>query len=200
MTKSVLVGCEESGVVRNAFAARGWDAWSCDLEPSRSPGKHLQCDVMEAVASRQWDLIILHPPCTALSLSGNKHYGREKRLHHLRLESLNWTKALWDLARQHGKRACLEQPKTVAGQNLGKKSQTVDPWEHGHMEQKETWLWLWNLPPLKPTNNVYEEMMKLPKNQRERVFHMAPSETRARDRSVTYEGVAKAMASQWGNL
>lgn len=93
-----------------------------------------------------------------------------------------------------------ENPKNVMGKYIGKHTQAIHPYEFGHMEQKETWLWLWGLPPLKETNNVYNEMMELPKNQRERIFHMPPGERRGLERSRTYTGIAEAMANQWSSL
>jgi len=198
----VLVGCEESGVVRRAFAARGHEAWSNDLEPARDGDPHhLQMDVMDAIGMAPWDLIILHPVCQFMCLSGNKHYGRGMPKHHLRVFALQWTAKLWNKARARAyKGVAMENPTSVLWGHLGVKPQYVQPYQFGHTEQKKTGLALDRLPPLKETNNVYEQMMLLPKNVRERCFYMAPSETRSRDRSETYAGIADAMADQWGNL
>ena len=195
----VLVGCEESGTVRDAFRSRGHDAWSCDLLPSRSPGQHLRCDIFEALQQR-WDLIILHPDCTALSLSGNRTYGAGKPKNHDRIASLDWTERLWLRATSVSPLVALEQPMSVLAERLGSPDCIIHPWEFGHPEQKQTWLWLRGLPPLKPTKVVWAEMMRLPKRERERVQYMAPSPERKRDRAKTYTGVADAMAVQWGEV
>lgn len=195
----VLIGCEESATVREAFARRGHDAWSCDLLFSRIPGKHMRCDIAEAI-NGGWDLIILHPDCTKLSLSGNGTYGIGKYKHPRRIEALDWTENLWRKARGLCGKVCLEQPKSILVQRLGKADQTIHPWQFGHMEQKETWLWLHGLPALVPTKDVKQEMLKLPVKKRCRVFHMSPGYRRKRDRSKTYAGIAAAMADQWGSL
>lgn len=194
----VLIGCEYSATEREAFAALGWDAWSCDLLPSDRPGNHHQGDVFELLhVHHKWDLIILHPPCTAMSLSGNGTYGCNKPLHQLRIEALDWTEKLW--SRACGVCGCvaLENPSSVLCQKLGKRTQEIHPWQFGHPEQKKTWLWLKGLPPLKPTNDVYDEMMKLPENKRQRIFYMGKSPTRGHERSKAYPGTAAAMAQQW---
>lgn len=199
----VLVGCEESGVVRDAFAALGHDAWSCDLVPTRAKGCHLQMDVMEAILCYgPWGMIILHPVCDKMALCGNKHYGKGKPRHHERIEALEWTTRLWFTAMACSPRVVMENPASVLFSHLresyGIAVQYVQPYQFGHMEQKKTGLALHGVPPLAPTKNVYDEMMELPKNERERVFFMAPSPTRKRDRSTTYSGIANAMATQWG--
>lgn len=202
----VLVGCEESGVVRDAFAELGHDAWSCDLVPARNGGKHYKMNIMKAISLHGhgwWDLIILHPVCDKMALCGNKHYGRGKPKHDERIEALRWTYNLWWEARHQSKRVVMENPASVLFPYLkarepGTLVQYVQPYQFGHLEQKKTGLALYGVPPLVETNNVYDEMMKLPKNERERVFHMAPSPTRKRDRSTTYAGIGQAMALQWG--
>lgn len=195
----ILIGCEESGAVRDAFAALGHDAFSCDLLPARNGGAHFQQDILELLRMTrgQWDIVILHPPCTALALCGNSTYGRGMAKHAQRLEALDWTEALWREATAHCAHVMLENPKNVLGARIGRHSQVIHPWQFGHPEQKETWLWLHGLPPLVETQNVYEEMMALPKAKRERIHYMSPSDTRARDRSVTFSGIATAIAEQW---
>lgn len=200
-----LIGCEESGVVRDAFAALGHDAWSNDLVPARNGGKHLQMDVFEAMRRHgPWDLVILHPICDKMALCGNKHYGRGKSKHNERIEALEWTYDLWVEARHCARIGCvMENPASVLFPYLKEREpgltiQYVQPYQFGHMEQKKTGLAIYGVPPLVETNNVYDEMMNLPKNVRERVFFMAPSATRKRDRSTTYAGLAAAMALQWG--
>jgi hypothetical protein len=202
----VLIGCEESDNTRSEFEAAGHDAWSCDLLPSRNPENknHLKCDVM-TVLDMGWDLIILHPDCTRLSLSGNRTYGKNvdgtpKPKHHLRLESIEWTKKLWETAISVCDRVALENPASVIFQHLTGDFQWIQPYQFGHMEQKKTGLKLHGLPKLLETDNVYDQMMLLPKRERERVFFMAPGVNRKRDRSTTYPGISKAFAEQWGSL
>lgn len=198
----VLIGCEESGVVRRAFRNRGHDAWSCDLLPARDGSPyHLRMDAMKAIVWSEWDIIILHPPCTALCLSGNRYYGKDMPKNDLRLEAISWTVKLWNEACNRAKiGVCLENPQSVIWPHLGVTPQYVNPHWFGHMEQKKTGLALHNLPPLLKTNDVYAEMMQLPRHQREKSHFMSPSPTRARDRSETKSGLAAAMAEQWGWL
>lgn len=196
----VLVACEFSGTVRDAFRALGHDAWSCDLLPCEADPKwHIRGDAVDAISmAGPWDLIIMHPPCTALALCGNSTYGRGMPKHAERLKSLDWTAALWNLAVKVCDKVVLENPKNVLGALIGKRTQAIHPWQHGHMEMKETWLWLHGVEPLEETNNVYEEMMKLPKNVRERIHYMGPSENRGHERSRFFAGFANAMAARWG--
>lgn len=199
----VLVGCEESGVVRDAFLRRGHNAWSNDLVPARNGGPHLQMDVMQAVPLG-WDIIILHPDCTAMAVSGNRTYGRNKPDHWERIAQVEWTMGLWGLAKQYARLGVvLENPASVIFPKLkaaGALVQYIHPWQFGHPEQKKTGLALHNLPKLVETDNVYETMMTLPLRERERVFHMPPGPNRKRDRSTTYHGVAEALAEQYGAL
>lgn len=188
----VLVGCEESGKVRDAFIRLGHDAWSNDIIPARNGGPHIQGDVMEAVQRGWWDIIILHPPCTSLSLSGNRWYGKGMIRHQERLEAIKWTKELWQLAVSHSKvGSALENPTSVIWQHLGA-PQYIQPYQFGHGEQKKTGILAHGLPPLKATNVVH--------GREQKVWKMRPSPTRARDRSETYQGIADAMAAQWGAL
>lgn len=199
MKLRALIACEESGVVRDAFARRGWDAWSNDLQPARHGGQHLQMDCLHAVEEYgPWDIIIFHPPCTALSVSGNRHYGIGKPKHAERIASIHWTVGMWErICGVAAIGACLENPVSIIWQHIDQRPQWIQPYMFGHPEQKKTGLALWELPPLKATNDVQLEMHCLPRNVRERVHYMAPSATRARDRSETYSGVAEAMANQW---
>lgn len=196
----VLVGCEESGVVRDAFGALGHDAWSNDKIPSRRGGQHLQKDVLDAlVDDGPWDIVILHPECTCLAVSGNSTYGIGMPRHSDRLAAIEWTVGLWRLAVSIARvGVCLENPVGVIPTSRTTKPVYIHPWQHGHPEQKKTGLWLDRLPPLRETKNVYNEMILLPKHRRERLHYMGPSPTRKRDRSETYQGIAAAMASQWG--
>lgn len=194
----VLVACEYSGRVRDAFIARGHDAISCDLLPTDVEGPHYKGDVF-AMLHEKWDLIIAHPPCTALCVSGNSTYGEGQPKYEQRLESVKWTTELWQECKNVSDRVCFENPVGVLPRLGGMpKPNYVQPWQFGHMEQKKTGLFLHNLPPLKETNNVYEQMMALPKRERERLHYLPPSADRWKIRSTTYQGIADAMVSQWG--
>lgn len=200
----VLVGCEESGKVRDAFIRRGHDAWSNDLSPARNGGPHLQMDVMQALDEQEWDLAILHPDCTSMAVSGNRHYGKGTPGERERDAQVAWTLRLWLKARNVTKRGVvLENPTSVIFPVLaayGARIQYIHPWQFGHMEQKKTGLALDRLPLLKETNNVYEAMMALPKEERERIWRMPPGPNRKRDRSETFSGIAEALADQYGAL
>ena len=193
----VLVACEFSGVVREAFSALGHDAWSCDILPTEIPGSHYTMDVMK-VLNKKWDLIIAHPPCTYLSNSGVMWLHRDKSRWNKMREGAKFFK---DMLNAKCKKVCVENPvmhgyaKEIIGVN---QTQVIQPWMFGHMEQKATCLWLKGLPPLVPTRNVKEKMMKLPDNQRQRLHYLPPSKDRQKLRSKTFIGIAAAMAEQWG--
>lgn len=191
---NILVGFEQSQEVTAAFIALGHNAMSCDLYyPGEKGLPHYQGDIFD-ILKPGWDLIILHPPCTYTAISGNRWYWNSS----LRLEGAELCKRAWEIACQCADKVALEQPKTIMQRYIGKRSQIIQPWMFGHMETKETWLWLHNLPPLVETNNVYEEMMKLTKAERSRIHYMPPGPERQKLRSRTYPGIATAMASQWG--
>ena len=198
----VLIGCEYSGIVRDAFLKKGHDAISCDLLPTDEPGKHHQGDVIEYLNSFEdgyFDLIIAHPECTKLCVSGNAHYGEGKARYQERLDSVKWTMSFWELAKRKGKRVCFENPVEVLHRLGGiPKASYIQPYQFGHMEQKKTGLHLHNLKSLDGECDVYNEMMKLPKNIRERMHYLPPSKDRWKIRSTTYQGIGKAMANQWG--
>ncbi len=195
----VLLGCERSGIVREEFRKRGHDAWSCDLVPADDGSLyHIQGDVLDAIR-QGWDLGIFFPPCTGMSLSGNGTYGRGKPKHAERLKAISWTGDMVKLARKHCGKVGVENPRSMLCKALGKRTQEIQPWQFGHMEQKATWLWLYGLPALTTTQNVYDAMMKLPLKDRQRVWWMGKKATRGVERSVTYAGVAGAMADQWGD-
>lgn len=200
----VLIGCEESGKVRDAFLRRGHNAVSNDLVDARNGGPHLKMDVMRALWVRNWDLIILHPDCTAMAVSGNRYYGAGKADHWQREAQVDWTLHLWAVAKARARvGVVLENPASVIFPKLKERGavvQYIHPWQHGHMEQKKTGLALDRLPLLKETNNVYEEMMKLPSKERERIWNMPPGANRKRDRSETFDGIAEALADQYGVL
>lgn len=194
-----LVGCEESGAVRRQFAALGHDAWSCDLIPARdSSPNHLMMDVFDAIINHgPWDIIILHPPCTALCVSGNRTYGTGKPKHNDRINAIAWTQKLWATAIKHARKGCaLENPVGVIWQHIGQ-PQYIHPWQFGHPEQKKTGILTHNLPPLTETNNVYQTMVQLPSKLRHRMHYMSPGPNRSKYRSETYSGIAEAMAWQW---
>ena len=195
----VLVACESSGTVRDAFRARGHDAWSCDISEPDSPSDfHITGDAVPLLGL-DWDLVIAHPPCTYLCNSGVRH---------LHSDPSRWAKMVHGAALFRAfvdaptPRLCIENPimhghaKALIG--CGKQDQTVQPWMFGHPETKATCLWLKGLPLLAPTDNVKAEMMRLPASARSRIHHMAPSKDRGKLRSITYPGIASAMASQWG--
>ena len=192
---NVLVACEYSGVVRESFRSLGHDAWSNDLLPAddNSPN-HIQSDCADAIRSRKWDLIIMHPPCTALAVSGNAWYGSGMPKHDQRLEAIRWTTKLWELATSVCDRVCMENP---VGVLPFKPTQYVQPWQFGHPESKKTGLWLHGLDPIKETDNVKHIFDTLPKNQQQRLHYLPPSEDRWKIRSTTYQGIASAMAQQW---
>lgn len=198
----VLVGCESSGVVREAFRALGHDAYSCDLLPSDDNSEHhYQCDVNELLTKdHAWDLIILHPPCTALAVSGNAWYGKDKPKHQERIKAYRWTFDLWNRAMSVCDRVALENPVGVLPKLAGMiPSQYIQPYQFGHPESKKTGLWLHGLPLLVETHNVKDQYDALPKNQRMRLHYLPPSKDRWKIRSKTYDGIAKAMAEQWGS-
>lgn len=192
----VLVACEYSGVVRDSFLNKGHKAISCDLLPTDVDGPHYQGDVFD-VLGFGWDLIIMHPPCTALAVSGNRWYGEGMPYNKERHEAIEWTMYLWSFAKMNATRVAMENP---VGVLPIKPSQYIQPWQFGHPETKKTGLWLHNLPAIEETNNVYDEMIGLPKKERSRIHHMSPSSDRGKLRSITYKGIAEAMADQWGSL
>ncbi len=191
----VLVACEFSGHVRSAFRLRGFSAYSCDLLPATDGSEfHIQGDVLDYL-DRDWTLLIGHPPCTHLAVSGAAHMAA-KRADGRQAEALEFVRRLMGAPVPH---IAIENPVSVISSAIRKADQIIQPWMFGHTEQKKTCLWLKNLPRLRQTENVYEEMMKLPRNQRERLHYLPPSPDRWKLRSTTYPGIAAAMAYQWGN-
>jgi len=191
---NVLVACEFSGTVRDAFIRAGHDAISCDLLPTESPGPHHQGDIIQFLLGRRFDLAITHPDCTYMAVCGNRYHAGTPE----REAAIRWTVRLWELLLERCYRVCLENPKSVIAGHLPMKAQYIQPWQFGHPETKETGLWLHNLPPLEATNNVYNYMMTLPKKERHRIWYASPSPYRGKDRSRFYTGIAQAMAEQWG--
>ena len=196
----ILVACEYSGRVRDAFAALGHDAMSCDMLPTDREGKHYQGDVRDLL-HMSWDLMVAHPPCTYLTNSGVCHLHTDPNRWALLDEGAAFFKLLLDAPIP---RKAVENPimHKYAKERIGgvKQTQTIQPWMFGHKEQKATCLWLTNLPLLTPTNDVKEAMLALPKRERERLHYLSPSADRWKLRSMTYQGIADAMAAQWGPL
>lgn len=181
----VLIGCEFSGIVRDAFIARGHDAVSCDLLPTERPGPHIQGDVLEHLADG-WDMMIAHPPCTHLAVSGARWFKNKARE---QADALAFVRALLSCSIP---RIALENPISVISSRIRKPDQIIQPWQFGHGETKATCLWLKNLPPLTPTNIV--------DGRQPRVHHASPGPDRWKERSRTLQGIADAMADQWGSL
>lgn len=181
----VLVACEYSGRVRDAFIRHGHEAMSCDLLPTDSPGPHYEGSVFDVI-DYPWDLMIAHPPCTHLSVSGARHF-EAKRNDGSQQAAVAF---FMRLAKADIPRIAIENPVCVMSSLWRKPDQTIQPWQFGHGETKATCLWLKNLPPLQPTNIV--------EGREAKVHRMAPSPTRWKERSRTYAGIAAAMATQWG--
>jgi len=180
----VLVACEYSGRVREAFRKLGHDAWSCDLLPSddNSP-YHIQGDVLEHLRDG-WDIMIAHPPCTHLAVSGARWF-KDKQVE--QAEALEFVQKLLDAPIP---KIALENPISIISSKIRKPNQIIQPWQFGHGETKATCLWLKNLPELQPTDIV--------SGRENKVWRMPPSEERWKLRSITYQGIANAMANQWG--
>ena len=180
----VLIACEYSGRVRDAFRRRGHDAWSCDLlECEADPSWHLQHPV-EEVLGKGWDLMVAHPPCTHLAVSGSRHFHRKQRE---QAEALDFVRLLMDAPIP---RWCIENPVSVISSAIRQPDQVIQPWQFGHGETKATCLWLQNLPRLRSTDVV--------EGREPRVHMMPPGPNRWKERSRTFEGIAEAMGDQWG--
>lgn len=180
----VLVACEFSGIVRDAFAARGHDAWSCDLLPTERPGNHIINHALNII-HEGWDLMIAHPPCTHLAVSGARWF---KDKQEEQQEALTFVHCL---LRAPIERIALENPISIISSKIRKPDQIIQPWQFGHGETKATCLWLKNLPKLIPTDIV--------EGREAKVHRMPPCPNRWKERSRTYSGIAQAMAEQWGN-
>lgn len=182
----ILIACEFSGKVREAFRKMGHDAWSCDLLPAddHSP-YHYECDVL-GILDKGWDLMVAHPPCTHLAVSGARWFKYKQKE---QAEALDFVQKLLDAPIN---RIALENPISVISSRIRKPDQIIQPWMFGHGETKATCLWLKNLPKLKPT--------KIVDGRENRIWKLPPSEDRWKLRSETYQGIADAMASQWSKL
>ena len=181
----VLVACEFSGVVRRAFRALGHDAWSCDLLPAEDGDPHnLQCDGLEPIYTQRWELMIAHPPCTHLAVSGARWF-KDKRKE--QSDAITFVRLLLDAPIP---RIALENPISIISSRIRKPDQIIQPWQFGHGETKATCLWLKGLPKLIPTNVV--------EGREPKVHRMPPGPDRWKERSRTYPGIAAAFAAQWG--
>ena len=193
----VLVACEYSGIVRDAFTSKGHDAWSCDILPTESPGNHFQGDILEHL-NKGWDLMIAHPPCTHLAVSGARWFTEGRKPWSLQIEALDFVRKL--LAAPINKIA-LENPVSVISTKIRKPNQIIQPFEYGHDVTKRTCLWLKNLPNLKPTKIVKPDIVLVNGKKMSRMHYESfklPSKERSKVRSKFYTGIAKAMADQWG--
>lgn len=191
----VAVICEFSGIVRDAFIKQGHFATSFDLLPTERPGPHIQEDV-RTFGNDFWelfDLAVCHPPCTHLAVSGAAWFKYKQKQQE---DALDFVRYLMNLPIP---RIAIENPVSVISTRIRKPDQIIQPYEFGEPEQKKTCLWLKGLPLLVPTQNVYNEMMKLPRKDRERNHYASPGPDRWKIRSRTYQGVADAMADQWGS-
>jgi site-specific DNA-cytosine methylase len=191
----VLIACEYSGAVRDAFRARGHDAMSCDLLPTDVPGPHYQGDVRDVLGDG-WDLMVAHPPCTHLAVSGARWF-KDKQAE--QTEALAFVRLLLDAPIP---RIALENPVSIISSRIRKPDQIIQPYEHGHEATKTTCLWLKGLPHLKPTNIVGKGARHVTKSGRSlpEWYNLPPSADRWKLRSATFPGIASAMADQWGAL
>jgi hypothetical protein len=193
----VLVGCEESGVVRDAFLARGHDAWSCDILPTSSPGPHIQDDVLNHLADG-WDLAIFHPPCTKLCVSGALWHKRDREAV---TRALDFVRRLMAAPIE---RWCIENPVSIISSQIRQPDQIIHPWQFGDPDEKTTCLWMRRLPGLFPTKVVEPIYVKSGTGRRWSRFFWETStkykagEERSRARSRTFPGIAAAMSEQWG--
>lgn len=201
----ILVACEFSGTVREAFKARGHDAWSCDLLPTEIPGQHYQSDVREVLVKHSWDLVIAHPPCTYLTNAGVRwlyENGRGQIKNRERWEEMYKGADFFSLFLQCTvKKVAIENPimHSHARNLVGPPSQIIQPWQFSHKESKATCLWLSGLPPLVPTDIVGPPPEdKIERHKWARVHRASPGPNRWKERSRTFTGIAQAMADQWG--
>jgi hypothetical protein len=193
----VLIACEHSGVVREAFRLRGHEAWSCDILPASDGSPyHYQADALDIAYGEDWDLMIAHPPCTALCVTGNRHYAGTTD----RTQALILVKDLMDAPIE---KIAIENPVGVISSEIRKPDQYIQPWQFGHSVTKKTGLWLANLPKLKPTNIVApDEFVEFSSGKRMSKWYyetsLLPAKERGHVRSITFQGIADAMSSQWG--
>lgn len=188
----ILVACEYSGIVREAFKAKGHDAVSCDLEDTDIPGAHYK-GLVQDIINDDWDMVIAHPPCTYTCVSGNAYYANSPK----RQEGIEFFRMFLEL--DHVPKVCVEHPVSVISTAIRPPTQYIQPWQFGHPESKKTGLWLKGLPKLVPTDIIPHQDVwdnQTPSGQNK----LGPSPTRGKERSKTYEGIAQAMAEQWGTV
>ena len=188
----VLIACEYSGVVRDAFIGGGHDAMSCDLLPTDAPGPHYQGDVRDVIDGC-WDLMIAHPPCTHLSVSGAAHF-KEKKVDGRQQSAVSF---FMMLIKSDIPMIAVENPVCIMSSLYRKPNQIIQPYMFGHHETKATCLWLKNLPVLTATDDIKDETMALPENKRMRLHYLPPGPDRWKERSKTFQGIADAMVDQW---
>jgi hypothetical protein len=190
----VLIACEYSGTVRDAFIAQGHDAMSCDLLPSDRPGPHYQGDIVDILGD-DWGLMIAHPPCTHLAVSGAKHFAA-KQADGRQAAALEFVQLLMDAPIP---RICVENPVSIISTRIRKPDQIIQPWMFGHEATKTTCLWLKGLPPLVPTDIVGKGARHVTKSGKSlpQWYNLPPSADRWKIRSATFQGIADAMAAQW---
>ena len=203
MRKSVLIACEYSGIVRDAFLSKGWDAISCDLLATESPGPHIQKDVLEVIKERSWDMMIAFPPCTYLCSSGLWRCNYDFRRAIKREEALYFIKLLMSA---NIEKIAIENPIGCISTRIRPFDQKIQPYQFGEDASKATCLWLKNLPILKPTKYIpgreviynNKKVIRWSNQLDSGQNRLGPSPTRGKDRSKTYQGIANAMADQWG--
>ncbi len=183
----VLVACEYSGVVRDAFLRGGHDAMSCDLLDTESPGPHYKGDLFDVI-DYPWDVAIFHPECTHLSVSGSRHFAAKKLDGRQQAAVAFFMRIVRNTA--HIPKTAIENPVCIMSSLYRKPDQIIQPWQYGHGETKATCLWIKGIPKLTPTNVV--------EGREARVHRMPPSPDRWKERSRTYQGIGNAMAEQWG--
>ena len=195
--KKILVACEESQTVTKAFRELGYEAWSCDIERESGghPEWHIRGDVL-GILRDGWSMMLAFPPCTHLAVSGARWFA-EKRKDGRQQRGIDF---FMSLVMAPIAKIVIENPVGIMSSIYRKPDQIIQPYQFGHKERKATCLWLKGLPLLKPVDNVYDEMMKLPKSKRERLHYLSPSPDRARLRSKTFPGIAKAFADQYSKF
>ncbi len=196
MAKKILVACEESQTVTKAFRKRGFEAYSCDIQDCSGghPEWHIKGDAIEQL-NKGWDLIIAHPPCTHLAVSGARWFKEGVKPLYLQDEAADF---FMKFINAPAPLIAVENPICIMSSRYRKPDQIINPFQFGHPEQKKTCLWLKGLPKLTETENVYEHMMTLPIKERTRIHWLGSN--KSKERSKTYEGIAEAMAEQWGNF
>jgi hypothetical protein len=194
----ILIACEFSGIVRDAFREKGHEAMSCDLIYSERPGKHYKGDIFDII-NDGWDMMIAHPPCTYLCVTANRVFKNNPERWKKRLEAMLF---VYKLMNANIPKICIENPVGVISTHIRPPEQYIQPYQFGHTVSKKTGLWLKNLPQLKPTNWVCAEWQKMPNGKRMSKFMAETSSTNSesnrKKRNRTFYGVAKAMAEQWG--